>query len=373
MKMIQKSYKFLGLLVFLLGCRSQPETSEQSASVSDWALLPFVKTDDANPVLIPDAGTRFFCPIRRQNVAWEEKDVYNPATVVRQGKIYMIYRAEDTVKAVGGTSRLGLAESEDGLHFKRLPEPVFYPAADEMKEYEWMGGCEDPRIVEDSSGTYFMTYTAYDGKTARLCMAVSRDLLKWEKKGLVFKEKKYQDLWSKSGSVVCRMMQGRMVAAKIQDRYWMYWGENGFLASSTDLLNWQMVTDEKGEPRPVIPRREGQSYFDNALVEPGPPALLTDKGILLIYNGASYRKKPAEGIENYCGGQAVMDKNDPSRLLARLNEPFIFPEKDYEITGQVNRVVFVEGLAYFQKRWFLYYGTADSKIAVAVCEKSASQ
>jgi predicted GH43/DUF377 family glycosyl hydrolase len=84
-------------------------------------------------------------------VKWEGKDVFNPAAVVKDDKVYMLYRAEDFVGKHKGTSRLGLAISEDGLHFNRLPEPVFYPDNDKMKEFEWEGGCEDPRIVEDEN------------------------------------------------------------------------------------------------------------------------------------------------------------------------------------------------------------------------------
>jgi predicted GH43/DUF377 family glycosyl hydrolase len=96
--------------------------------------------------------------------------------------------------------------------------------------------------------------------------------------------------------------------------------------------------------------------FDSDLVEPGPPAMLTEKGILLIYNGRN-------GM--YAGGQALMDGHDPTRVIARLDKDFIHPEKPYEITGQVGQVCFLEGLARFKGKWFLYYGTADSRIAVA--------
>ena len=364
-------------LACLTACESrQPTTqtppdsthtqTQDSTRMPAWAILPFVKVDSVNPVLLPIASTVFFCPVRKKQVHWEEHDVYNPAAVVKDGKVFMLYRAEDTTQAVNGTSRLGLAESTDGIHFKRLPEPVFYPDNDALKPYEWMGGCEDPRVVEDSTGTYFMTYTAYDGKTARLCVASSIDLKHWKKHGLAFGAAQYRNLWSKSGAVVCRQTGSRMVAVKIKGKYWMYWGENGFLATSDDLMHWDFLAAPTGEPTSVLPKRAGQPYFDNALVEPGPPALLTEKGILLLYNGASLRQPPETGIELYAGGQALFDKNDPAHLISRLDAPFLKPEKNYELVGQVNKVTFVEGMVFFQQKWFLYYGTADSKIAVAV-------
>src|SRR5205823_13145917 len=137
---------------------------------------PFQKQNAANPILAASPTTTFACPVRGETVHWEEKDVFNPAAVVRNGKVYMIYRAEDVVGKFAGTSRLGLAVSSDGIHFKRQPKPVFYPDNDEMKTYEWEGGCEDPRIVESPNGVYVMTYTAYDGDKARLCVATSTNL-----------------------------------------------------------------------------------------------------------------------------------------------------------------------------------------------------
>ena len=96
--------------------------------------------------------------------------------------------------------------------------------------------------------------------------------------------------------------------------------------------------------------------------------MLTDKGILLIYNSRNIPSigdtALAEGT--YAVAQVLFDKDDPTRLLHRLDRYFMRPDKLYEITGQVNEVCFAEGLALFHDRWFLYYGTADSRIAVAV-------
>jgi predicted GH43/DUF377 family glycosyl hydrolase len=131
--------------------------------------------------------TSFYLPNSKKEVKWEEKDVFNPAAVVRDGKVYLVYRAEDKIGKFAGTSRLGLAISSDGLHFKKEAKPIFYPENDAQKSLEWEGGCEDPRIVESAQGQYIMTYTSYDGKTARLMLATSKDLRKWTKHGLVFK------------------------------------------------------------------------------------------------------------------------------------------------------------------------------------------
>ena len=349
-----------------------------------WAMLGFEKADSANPVLTPGTGT-FTDPIWKKKISWEEKDVFNPAIVVKDGKIFMLYRAQDKIGLPGGTSRIGLAVSSDGLHFTRNTEPVFFPDNDAFKKFEWQGGCEDPRIVEDSSGIYYMTYTAYDGKIARLLIATSKDLLHWTKFGPVFADAykgKYIDKWSKSGSIVSKYQNGRIIAQKINGKYWMYWGDQFiWAATSDDLIHWSPVEMTAGEKPSVTLKGEGlhmpdlkivvstrNKKFDSDLVESGPPAMITDEGILLIYNS---RNIPAIGDTSlaegtYAVGQVLIDKNDPTKVIKRLKHNFMQPDKPYELTGQVNRVCFVEGLAQFQNKWFLYYGTADSKIAVAV-------
>jgi len=326
----------------------------------------FERVDESNPVLSPGDGT-FLCPIRQEAVKWEKKDVFNPAAVVRDGKVHLIYRAEDTVGKYAGTSRLGLAISEDGLHFTRAAEPVFYPANDSMKIYEWEGGVEDPRLVEAEDGRYLMTYTAYDGKTARLCMASSTDLRHWKKHGLVLGNGKYRNTWSKSGAIVCRREGSRLIATPIRGKYWMYWGDTDiFAATSPDLIHWRPVENSAGELLKIFGPRPGK--FDCQLVEPGPPPLLTKDGIVFIYNSRNLDTggDPQLPPGTYAAGQVLLDKNNPEKVLSRPGDYFFKPEKDYEITGQVGNVCFLEALVPFRGQWFLYYGTADSKIAVAV-------
>jgi predicted GH43/DUF377 family glycosyl hydrolase len=266
------------------------------------------------------------------------------------------------------TSRLGLAISEDGLHFTKLPEPVFYPAEDNMKVYEWKGGVEDPRIVEAEDGTYILTYTSYDGKVARLCLATSKDLKQWTKHGLVLAGEKYKDAWSKSGAIIAERRGDKIIAVKIKGKYWMYFGDTDlFIASSDDLIHWTAAENEESKKLiSVLHPRMG--YFDSRLVEPGPYALLKDEGILLIYNGSNAANFNDTSMPKftYSAGQALFDKNNPYKLIDRTETNFIRPDKPYERIGEVNEVCFVEGLVYFKNKWFLYYGTADSKIAVAV-------
>src|ERR1700754_2461579 len=205
------TYFAIVALLSAFGCNNSANSSAAGADSTvqaprdpaDWALIPFTKIDSVNPVLSPGSNS-FTDPIRKKKILWEEKDVFNPATVVRDGKIYMLYRAQDKIGQPAGTSRIGLAESVDGYHFVRRPSPVLYPGNDAEKKYEWEGGCEDPRVVQDMNGTYFMTYTAFDGDKARLMVASSPDLYHWKKHGLAFGStgviagKPVSDLWSKS-------------------------------------------------------------------------------------------------------------------------------------------------------------------------------
>src|SRR5687768_4423103 len=169
---------FIGTILFM-ACQSSKEKSKENsypAADTTWAILPFNKVDSVNPVLLP-GDLEFDCPIVGKPVKWEKKDVFNPAAVVREGKVYLLYRAEDQIGKHAGTSRIGLAVSDDGFNFTKRGDPVLYPDNDSLKVYEWEGGIEDPRVVETGDGIYVMTYTAYDGKTARLLVATSRDLI----------------------------------------------------------------------------------------------------------------------------------------------------------------------------------------------------
>ena len=355
-----------------------------------WMLGPFCKAAEANPCLVPQKESSFFCPVRRQDVAWEAKDVFNPAAIVREDKVWLLYRAEHSVGKYAGTSRIGLAVSDDGLHFSTLPQPVLYPDNDDFQRYEWEGGCEDPRIVETEDGRYFLYYTAYDGKVALLSCAESTDLVHWKKHGPVFREAlggKYAGLWSKSGSVVCRQSGGHFYPVRLQGSYWMYWGEsNIYTATSEDLIHWtpSEFTADGSDPehiwspgrtgdrknknsvlQPVIYPRKGN--YDEHLCEPGPQAVLTEDGIVLIYNGKGDNPERLGGHDTmYQGGQLLLDPENPACVISRTQKPFISPSEDFELEGQVMPTCFLEGMVYFQGKYFIYYGTADSKVAVAV-------
>lgn len=341
-----------------------------SVSGENWTLGPITRLDDYNPVLGPDDRPDFFCPVRRDKLRWEARAVYNPAAIVRDRGVWMLYRGQDN----RGTSRIGLAKSRDGLTFRKNDIPVLYPDNDANRTFEWEGGCEDPRIVRREDGLFVMTYTAYDGKIARLCVASSNDMITWKKHGLVLSDRRYRDTWSKSGAIVCEIERdGDIEARKIRGKYWMYWGDSQlFMATSDDLITWTPVEARRGKLKAVMKPRN--DYFDSKLVEPGPLALLTRDGILLLYNSANDAKKGDPTLPNmaYAVGQALFSARKPDKLIARAEKPSLFPEKAYEREGQVNNVVFLEGLVWFKDRWLLYYGGADSRVGVAECRKKLS-
>lgn len=341
----------------------------------DWQMKGFVKPA-FNPIMQADSAYSFFCPLKKEMVQWQKADVFNPAAIVRHNKVYILFRAEDIPGTAIGmrTSRIGLAVSDDGIHFTKMKDPVLYPDSSEFMKYDYPGGCEDPRIVEKEDGTYVLLYTSWNRDVARLSVATSTDLIHWTKQGPAFRKAyngKYLNTWSKSGSVVTKMIDQKITAAKINGKYWMYWGENPmYLASSTDLIDWTPVIDEQQELLVALKPREKK--FDSHLTEPGPPALITDKGILLLYNGKNIENENADPnlpAGTYCGGQALFSLKDPSKLISRSEGYFIKPDLPHEVKGQYKAgTTFVEGLVYFKGRWFLYYGTADSMVGVAIMD-----
>ena len=373
--------RIFALLIFssvLYQCQSSiPQKGSQ-----DWAFPYFKKVDSVNPILEPSPDLKFIDPMTQQQVAWEKRNVLNPAAVVRNDTVFLLYRAQDE----WGTSRIGLAYSTNGMEFTKKEQPIFFPEKDAQTPMEWnlrkeagkpydldcvscyFDGVEDPRIILTEAGTYLMTYTAYNGKTARLSSASSPDLIHWTKHSSVLKAEKYKDYWSKSGAIVTERIGQQQVAKKIDGKYWMYFGDTQlFMAQSEDLIHWEAAENaENGALIEVLHPRKG--FFDSRLVEPGPYALYTEKGILLIYNAsnAANFNDPNLPPFTYAAGQALFDKNKPYKLIDRTPSYFIYPDKDYEKVGEVNEVCFVEGLVYFKDQWYLYYGTADSKIAVAV-------
>lgn len=347
-----------------------------------WAFGGFVRPEGVNPLITPNADTRFLCPHKGTEVAWECADTFNPAAIVRNDTIYVLYRAEDDPNAgIGGRcSRIGLWGSLDGVtEVYRSPVPVMYPdGSDVAKTYEWNGGCEDPRVTETEDGTYVMMFTSWNHDVPRLSVATSKDLRTWTHHGPAFRtayDGKFKNLACKSGSIVTEVKDGRMKMARINGKYLMYWGEEYVAAAtSDDGITWEPVLTESGDLFHLIEPRNG--HFDSQLTECGPPAVVTENGILLLYNGKNHGDNNRTDVNypsnTYAAGQVLFSLDNPYEVKERLDNAFFRPMVSYEKSGQYAAgTVFVEGLVYKDGKWLLYYGCADSMVGVAIYDPEA--
>jgi len=314
----------------------------------EWEMGPFVKL--AAPVLSPAPESKFQCPLQGKEVHWEEQNVYNPAVVVRGGKVYLLYRADDKCWWKFGTedqatSRIGLASSEDGRHFTRHPLPVVFPDKDAFTKYEWPGGCQDLHVVEGEDGAYYMNYTAWgEGGMSSMCVASSTDLIHWKKHGPAFRKSTPENVSGRTGVVVTRLVGDRLIAAKINGKYWMYYTRPCALAWSDNLIDWTRA----------------DKSVAGGHQEAGAIALLRDKDIVLMFN------TQAHDSPDWTIGQALIDRNDLTTVLKDRNKPFLYPELDWEKVGFVPNTTVANTLVPFKGRWCLYYGGADRHVGLAV-------
>ncbi|EMS34706.1 Putative glycoside hydrolase [Mariniradius saccharolyticus AK6] len=360
--------KIYYLAIFVFAACS-PQQQDKS-----WMLGPFERPENAQAIIFPNDQSSWIDAVTGQSVKWESMATFNPAAIVKDGKIHVLYRSEEKLGELeigGHTSRLGLAISEDGISYRRKPNPIFFPKDDNQKEFEWPGGTEDPRIVETDDGLYVLTYTQWNREFPRLAVATSKDLQNWEKHGPIFKDfkdGKYHNRETKSGAIVTELKDGKLVAVKIHGKYWMYFGvPHIWLATSDDLIHWEPIETIDGNFAPVLSPRPG--FFDSWLVEAGPPPLLTEHGIVVLYNAGNQQHIGVKDLGNrvYTAGQALFSKDEPWKLLDRTDKPFLKPELPFEKSGQyVDGTTFVEGLVNFQGVWYLYYGTADSMVGVTI-------
>jgi predicted GH43/DUF377 family glycosyl hydrolase len=285
---------------------------------------------EGNPILSPTTG-------------FEAKAVYNPAIIIVDGIFWMLYRAEAGDEYTG---RIGLAKSEDGIHFSRHSGPVIVP------EYEYeAGGCEDPRLVRIGD-TFYLTYVGCPGKGegCHICLATSKDLVRWKKHGPILRPAHAWDSrQAKAGSILPQKMKGKFMMYFTGEA--KPWETAIGIAYSDDLLHWYEPLEE-----PVLLPRKG--YFDSKGVEPGPPPVLLEEGILLVYNGWSED-------HTYKPGWALFSREQPEKMLARSDEPILEPEVNWgERFGVTNHVV-AESLLWHKGRWWLYYGAADKVVCLA--------
>jgi predicted GH43/DUF377 family glycosyl hydrolase len=299
-------------------------------------LGPFTPYEQ-NPILSP------------QGDGWQSGSVYNPAAVVVDDRVALLYRAhaDDII------SHVGLAWSDDGYHFDREPEPVLSPS----EGYDAFG-CEDPRVTL-VEGTYYLTYSGWDREQSLLCLATSSDLHTWTKHGPLFPDfdtfqpqgRGVPGPWSKAGGIL---------PVKVNGRWLMYFGEGSiWLATSEDLFTWTPTVPDSEAP--IMAPRPGT--FSDFLVEVGPQPLVTDDGLILLLHNAAV--KNPDGSVRYTAGQLLIHPDRPDEILAELTHPWLEPVTAEERHGLVSNVTFVEGLVWFRDRWLTYYGQSDSTLGVA--------
>lgn len=308
-------------------------------------LGPFTKYH-GNPLLVPNSAYDF-----------ESAYLYNAAAIVLDDTIFLIYRAQNAAKV----SYLGLAWSKSGLDFTRLDHPILSPT----EPWEDGGGIEDPRIIR-VDGVLYITYTAYDLHKPRLCLATSVNLVDWEKYPPLFKDWIDVEIELDGTHSIRRdhSKAGAIFAEKnATGKYIMIWGDSSLqLAESEDLINWKAL--------PFNERfTNGLHVWENRLLEPGPAPIKTKDGKwILVYNAAT---TGGQGFSSnqYSISQMLIDyENLEAGPLARLDQPSIVVQSQNERLGQINNVVFCEGMVQFNGKWFLYYGQGDSELGVAVAD-----
>jgi predicted GH43/DUF377 family glycosyl hydrolase len=273
---------------------------------------------------------------------WEAAAVFNCGAIYDNGLVHMIYRATDI--SSGGRegdyiNSLGYAVSKDGIDFNRLEKPILINDVPQEAR-----GPEDPRIVKIGD-TFYMLYTGYGGRFEgdyRICMATSKNLILWERKGIMLEEP------NKDASLFPEKINGRF--AMFHRRAPDIW-----IAFSDDLIHWEDHTI-------VMKALPDSSWENNKIGISGPP-IKTDLGWFLIYHGVSkdmiYRQ-----------GTALLDLEDPTRVLARQSEPILEPELTWELFGHVNNVVFSCGQVLIGSQVYVYYAGADKAIGLAKMDLS---
>jgi len=264
--------------------------------------------------------------------AWEALNVFNAAAVHHDGLFHMLYRAQ----GVDYVSRIGYAVSENGFHWSRLDKPVLSPAT----EFETRG-VEDPRINRIGD-TFYMVYTAYSAHSTRVSLAASKNLIAWERLGIILPGEDNKD--------------AALFPEKIGGRYCLLHRRppDIWLCYSDDLLHW---TDHQ-----VIMRPRPNAWEHEKVGIAGPP-IKTEYGWLLIYHAVDQDRV-------YRLGVALLDADDPSVVLHRRADYILGPREPWEKKGDVPNVVFSCGQVVSDEILYLYYGGADRVMAVATCPMS---
>jgi len=283
----------------------------------------------------------------RPDVPWEKSAVLN-AAAIHDGKLFhLFYRAVAHNPGASNRSCIGHAWSRDGVHFERADEPILRNNTRPDNRI----GVEDPRIVK-LGNRYYLTYVCWGGKETNVAVAVSPDLKRWRDKGIIFRHSQFGD--NKNATLFPEKIDGQY--ALIHRPMGFHWGRDTepldmWLSLSPDLKNWT-------SHRRLLRARRGEIPWEYNKIGLGAPPFKTDKGWLMVYHGVDRKSV-------YRIGLVLLDYKDPSLVLKRTEEPILEPEADWEISGDVNNVVFTCGAVLLGTQLWVYYGGADTRLGLA--------
>jgi len=271
----------------------------------------------------------------------EVNSVFNAGAIKCDDEYILLNR----VQRLDGTSCLWVARSRDGYHFTPDPEPAMLPSTEEpFARYEEYG-IEDPRITKIDD-IYYITYVCYSSLDCRVGLALTKDFKDFQRVGLIsLPDNKDAVLFPQKIGKRYARLDRPMTAISGRGDIW--------ISYSPDLLYW-------GDERVVMTPRPGR--WDSNKIGAGPPPIKTEKGWLLIYHGV---QRTASG-HLYRLGVALLDLNDPSRVLGRARDTILHPSAPEDFFGDVSNVVFAVGAILEDNGELkIYYGAADQVMCLA--------
>jgi predicted GH43/DUF377 family glycosyl hydrolase len=278
----------------------------------------------------------------RPEMAWERKATFNPGAV-KSGEItHILYRAVNE----HDVSSLGYAAMTDGeTILNRSAEPALAPG-DPWEEL----GCEDPRITA-FDGTFYVFYTAYSRRGPRVALASTTDFRNYERYGVVGPD--YDD---KDAALFPELIGGKFaVVHRIEPNI-----EVAFFDSIKQMERVSQNPYSKNYLKRIKANTiiRPLNKWEEQKVGIGPPPIRTDAGWIVIYHGV-------DSNTVYRAGAALLDLENPCRVIARTPEPILEPEEEFERVGVVPNVVFPEGAVLIKNELRVFYGGADRVCCVA--------